>query len=82
MVIKVPSGAVLTASAPGVTVISATSSTTFTFSTFDFVEFAGDQHEGWFAVSTPPDPSSSAFGHAIIEGDYASAYFEFRARSG
>jgi len=33
------------------------------------------------SVSTPPPPGPSARAHAIIEGEYTSAEFEFRARS-
>ncbi|GAB1311635.1 F-box domain containing protein [Madurella fahalii] len=55
---------------------------TVPFSTFDLVEFGGVRRESWFSVLTPPPPGSSALAHAVMEGEYTSAEFEFRARSG
>jgi von Willebrand factor A domain-containing protein 7 len=62
--------------------LSVFGTSTLQFDSFDFVESAGANHDGYFPVTSTPVPGTKAIGVAVLDGSFASADFEFRSTDG
>ncbi|KAG4428180.1 hypothetical protein IFR05_016335, partial [Cadophora sp. M221] len=62
--------------------LSVFGTSTLQFDSFDFVESAGANHDGYFPVTSTPVPGTSAIGVAVLDGSFASADFKFRSTGG